>query len=150
MGGVKPEDAIFESVRVSYKRGVRRTDLVADRYLILALVVGVALVLNGIWWGWVECCWNPDQMALRPLIGTGGGYLEPVDFLKPPFHTYLNFFLSVLPIRFAERLVKFLTGTDPNFGPIVLWWSRLIQVSLFMGIICLSYQIVARFTSPAA
>jgi hypothetical protein len=129
---------------------MRRTDLVTDRYLILALAVGAALVLNGIWWGWVEH-WDPDQMVFKGLIGVKGrGFLEPETFLKPPFHTYLNFFLSVLPIKGAERLIEFLTGGHPNFGPIALWWSRLIQLSLFIGIIYLSYRITARFTSCAA
>lgn len=129
---------------------LRRTDFSTDRYLILALAVGAALVLNGIWWGWVED-WNPNQMVFRGLIGVEGrGFLEPEDFLKPPFHTYLNFFLSVLPIKLAERLIEFLTGRHQNLGPIILMWSRLIQLSLFIGIIYLSYRIVARFASSAA
>src|SRR5262249_16636564 len=127
---------------------MRETGVAADRYLILALALGAGLVINGIWWGWVEC-WNPDQMALRDLFGRSG-FLEPRDFLKPPFHTYLNFFLSVLPMKFAERLIEFLSGTHLNFAPIVLWWSRLIQLGLFMGIIYLSFRIVARFETSSA
>ena len=122
---------------------------VSDRHLALALAVGAALVVNGIWWGWVEE-WNPDEMALRSLLAPGRGFLEPGEFLKPPFHTYLNFFLSVLPIKIVERLTEVATGRAQDFAPIILYWSRLIQLALFLGIVWLSYRIVARFSTAVS
>jgi hypothetical protein len=51
--------------------------------------------------GWVEY-WNPDLMALRGLVRQGRGFLELAGFLKPPFHTYLNFFLSVVSFKIED------------------------------------------------
>jgi hypothetical protein len=126
------------------------TRLVGQPYLALAVVLAAVLVLNGIWWGWVEE-WNPDQMVFKGLIGVKGrAFLEPETFLKPPFHTYLNFFLSKLPIRGAERTIKFFTGVQPDLAFVVLWWSRVIQLFLFVGTVLLSYRIVDRFAGSAA
>jgi len=121
-----------------------------DRYLLLALALAVALAVHGIWWGWVED-WNPDSMALRHLLTDRRHLLEPAEFLKPPFHTYLNFFLVVLPLKLLERLTQLVTGRPQDFAVGILYFSRLIQIALFMGVVWLTYRVVLRAsTSPAA
>ena len=119
----------------------------ADRYLMLALALAAAFALYGIWWGWVES-WNPDDMAFRSLFAYR--VLEPFDFQKPPFHTYVNFILSVLPFKILTVIGNAITGTTWNLGPEKLWWSRLIQISFFLGIIYLSFKVAYRFAGSAA
>jgi hypothetical protein len=67
-----------------------------DKTLLLSLVLGFGFCLYGIYWGWVET-WEPDQMAFQNLFIEGKLHFNPGSFLKPPFHTYFNYFLSVFP-----------------------------------------------------
>jgi Dolichyl-phosphate-mannose-protein mannosyltransferase len=129
--------------------GTARLLRLGDRYLLLALGLAAALVLHGIWWGWVEE-WHPDSMALRHLLTDRRHFLEPGEFLKPPFHTYLNFFLSVLPLKFLERVTQLATGRPQSFAVGMLYWSRLIQIALFMGMVWLTYRVVLRASTPLA
>ncbi len=129
--------------------GLARLLVLGDRYLLLALALAAALVLYGMWWGWVED-WHPDSMALRHLLKDGHHFLEPGGFLKPPFHTYLNFFLSVLPFKVLEQLAQLVTGRQQNFAVGMLYWSRLIQIALFMGIVWLTYRVALRASTLLA
>jgi Dolichyl-phosphate-mannose-protein mannosyltransferase len=124
--------------------------LTADRVLVSALLIASVLVLNGIWWGWVEC-WNPDQMALLILRSPSVDMFSPPHFLKPPLYSYLNFFLSILPLKTLEKVVEALTHSTLEFEAGIIWWSRLIQLGLFLGSIAGSYYIVKRASGkPAA
>jgi 4-amino-4-deoxy-L-arabinose transferase-like glycosyltransferase len=114
-----------------------------DPLLALALLLGASLSAYGLWWGWVES-WSADEMAFRSVFWHGH-FLEPADFAKPPFHTYVNFALSVVPLKAIESIGKLLTGTDWNLKPAMLWWSRIIQIAFLLGIVYLSFKIVARF-----
>ncbi|MGZ9031443.1 MAG: ArnT family glycosyltransferase [Burkholderiaceae bacterium] len=111
-----------------------------DRYLLVALILAGLLVGHGLWWGWVEC-WNPDQMAMRPVSLP---FLAPEWFLKPPFHTYFNFFLSFVPFKAAEKALEVLTNRPQDFSVAMLWWSRLLQLSLFAAMVYCSYRIGER------
>jgi Dolichyl-phosphate-mannose-protein mannosyltransferase len=107
-----------------------------------ALILAAFLSAYGIWWGWGES-WNPDEMAFRGVFAEGR-FLEPGDYKKPPFHTYTNLVLSVGPFKLAQRAAKVLTGADLKIGPAMLYWSRVLQIMLFLGIVYLSFRIVAR------
>jgi hypothetical protein len=129
---------------------VRRSlSSMSDPILGWTIAVATLLVLNGLWWGWVES-WDPDQVALRSLIIPGYRLLEPQDFVKAPFATYFNFLLSVLPIKTLERLAEVVSGTSLNFEVAILWWSRLIHLGLFLGTIVCAYQITARASGRSA
>jgi len=106
-----------------------------DRVLGWALIFALVFSLYGIRWGRVEC-WNRDEMALRGLHG-----LRPSGYLKPPFHTYLNYFLVLKPIVHAEYLTRRLTGQRINLNEAKLLGSRLLVVGLFLGTIWLAYLI---------
>ncbi len=110
-----------------------------DPALLAICALGFVLGCYGIWWGWVEC-WNPDQMALLPVRG----FLEPTTQMKPPFHTYLNFFLVVVPVKVLGKLIRFVTGTNVDLDIAILFLSRFVQLLLFVGVIYLSYRIVRR------
>jgi 4-amino-4-deoxy-L-arabinose transferase-like glycosyltransferase len=114
---------------------------------ITALVLATVLCGYGIWWGWGES-WNPDEMAFRDVFNDGH-FLEPSDYKKPPFHTYVNFVLSAGPFKLAQRIGRW-AGVEWNVGPVMLMWSRILQVALFVGIVYLSWRIVRRYTDEAA
>ena len=113
---------------------MRRLDPILNLALILALVFS----LYGIQWGRVEC-WNRDQMALRGLHGFLR--LRPSNYLKPPFHTFLNHVLISRPIDHAEYLTKWLSGRRVNLNEARLLGSRLLVVGLFLGTIGLAFAI---------
>ncbi|UKO99497.1 ArnT family glycosyltransferase [Nostoc sp. UHCC 0870] len=114
-----------------------------DSYLIIALISGFIFCLYGIHWGRVEE-WNPDQMVFKGNLSWGEIFSSPSDFLKPPFHTYFNFILSYIPLKFIEKIFR-LSQNSLTSGSVMLIWSRIISASLFLGTIFLNFQINKRF-----
>lgn len=113
-----------------------------DRSLLAICGLGFLLGCYGIWWGWVEC-WNPDQMALVRL--RHDGLLPAPEWqLKPPFHTYLNYALVLLPFRVVRKLCWIFTGSRPDVQVLILYSSRLLQLLLFVGCVYLCYRIAQR------
>ena len=104
-----------------------------DPALIAALVLALGFSLYGIRWGRVEG-WNRDQTALRELRG-----VLPLDYQKPPLHTYLNHLLVLAPIDGAERLWKSCGGGNLALNEARLLGSRLLVVILFLGTIVCAY-----------
>jgi Dolichyl-phosphate-mannose-protein mannosyltransferase len=115
-----------------------------DCVLVIALTLGAIFALNGMWWGRVED-WHPDQVALRKLVGPDKMLFEPPNFLKPPFHTYLNFVLAVLPIKAFEMAFERFIDLSLNFDVIRLLWSRTLTALLFLGSIALVFRITEEF-----
>jgi len=74
---------------------VRRFGL-ADRWLLLAIVLGFALGAQGFGWGRYDCL-NVDAMAFRNVFSKDRPLMHPGEFLKPPFYTYANHFLARVP-----------------------------------------------------
>ena len=113
---------------------MRKLDPVFGIALILALIFS----LYGIRWGRVEC-WNRDEMALRSLHGELR--LRPNEYLKPPFHTILNYYVVLRPIERAEYLYKRLSRHKVIFNEVRLLDSRLLVVAMFLGTIALAFAI---------
>ena len=77
----------------------------------LALLLGLALGLQGFAWGRYDCL-NADRMAFRGIFPKDGPAFQPSDYLKPPFYTYLNHFLARVP---ADRITgAFLFWMQPH------------------------------------
>jgi hypothetical protein len=112
-----------------------------DKTLLLSLLLGLIFSVYGIHWGRVED-WNSDQMAFRPIFQEGKLPFTPDTFYKPPFHTYFNFALSEVPF-YAIRKVLHLSRE--SIFPLMLLWSRMLVVFLFMGSIYLVFKITQRF-----
>ena len=108
--------------------------LAVDKVLLAALAAAFLLCLNGITSRYL----HPDQMAFVPLFQEGKWPFNPGWFEKPPFHTYLNYFLTLLPVSLLDRLL--------NLPPDALellqrLWSKVLTAALFLGAIGLLFKI---------
>src|SRR5436190_22656637 len=110
-----------------------------DPLLVGALSLAFLFCLQGITWGRVEC-WNPDQIALRGLRA-----LRPANYLKPPFHTYLNHAFVVWPVNAVLRIARVPTERTKIANSAKLVGSRLLTTALYLGTVALAYNIGCRF-----
>jgi hypothetical protein len=110
-----------------------------DLYLVSALILALIFSVYGITWGRVES-WNPDNMVYR-LDFVEQGSLHPGAFQKPPFHTYLSYFLvryPVLKLAAAVHLPRY------RYLSLELISSRLLTVLFLLGILVLIFVITRR------
>ena len=105
--------------------------------LIASVLMGFIFCIHGIEWGTVET-WHPDQMAVGKLIHDGRITLAPENFLKPPFHTYFNFFFSSLPIHAIGNAFE-LPQDSLKTAELIL--SRMLTALFFLGAIVLVFCI---------
>lgn len=112
-----------------------------DKLLIFIILISFFFSVQGINWGQTES-WNPDQMAFRKLFHKGELLFNPKYFLKPPFHSYFNYFLSILPV---QKISKILELTHYTTQATTLIWSRLLTVFLFLGSTVIIYAIIKKF-----
>lgn len=104
-----------------------------DPVFLVALALAIGFGCYGITWGRVED-WNRDQMALRELRG-----VLPLDYQKPPLHTYLNHLLVLAPIGGIEHVSAFLGSENFHSNEVRLLGSRLLVIMLFLGTISSAY-----------
>ena len=90
---------------------------------------------------------HPDQMAFHSLFKPGLAPFNPGWFEKPPFHTYFNYFLSVLPVTGIAALFDLPETTIATWQETV---SKCLQVVLFAGAVLMFHRIVARVARPSA
>jgi hypothetical protein len=109
-----------------------------DPLLVAALSLAFLFCLQGITWGRVEC-WNRSQIALQSLRA-----LRPGNYLKPPFHTYLNHVFVVWPITGALKIAQVPTERMKIANSAKLIGSRLVTIALFLGTIALAYSFSRR------
>src|SRR5438093_4690731 len=100
-----------------------------DPLLVAALSLAFLFCLQGITWGRVEC-WNRSQIALRGLRA-----LRPSDYMKPPFHTYLNHLLVVWPVTGVMKIAQVPTERMKIANSAKLIGSRLVTIALYLGTI---------------
>jgi hypothetical protein len=119
----------FVSESAGQSRKIRRV----DPLLIAALSLAFLFCLHGITWGRVEC-WNRSAIAMRGLRA-----LRPADYMKPPFHTYLNHVLVVWPIDAVMKIAQVQKERMKIANPAKLIGSRLLTIALYLGAIALAY-----------
>lgn len=111
-----------------------RTFFLLDKVLYLSLAVALTFCVSGISYKYM----HPDQMAFRPLFLEGKLPFNPGWFHKPPFHTYFNYFLSVAPISFIEKIC----GLAPeSLEGLKILWSKILTYCLFLGSVILVFKI---------
>jgi len=104
-----------------------------DPLLVAALSLAFLFCLQGITWGRVED-WNRSSIALRGLRA-----LRPSDYMKPPFHTYVNHVFVVWPITAALKIAQVPTERMKIANSAKLIGSRLVTIALYLGTIALAY-----------
>src|SRR6266704_3274371 len=70
--------------------------------------------------------------------------LRPSDYMKPPFHTFLNHVLVVWPITGALKIAQVPTERMKIGDAAKLIGSRLVTTALFLGTIALAYSFSLR------
>lgn len=105
-----------------------------DPLLVAALSLAFLFCLQGITWGRVEC-WNRSQIAMRGLRA-----LRPSDYMKPPFHTYLNHLLVVWPVTGVMKIAQVPTERMKIADSAKLIGSRLVTIALYLGTIAFAYS----------
>ena len=113
---------------------LKQTILGIDKILLTALLLGFVLSLYGITVKYN----NPDQMAFLPLFLEGKPPFNPGWFDKPPFHTYFNYFLSVLPLSSLGKAFGFSMQTEEILKTV---WSRLLTKFMLVIAIGLLYYV---------
>lgn len=117
-----------------------------DRFLLASLLLALGFCVHGMHWGVVET-WHADQLVYRELLDPDKLPLEPPDFLKPPFHTYLSFFLVRAPVFVIADVL----GVSDHARRIVeLIGARLLTAVLFLGQVVLVYVVSRRFFGRTA
>lgn len=118
--------------------------LIKDKFLFLILLLSFLLSIYGINWGRAED-WNPDQRVFNIIYPSNildfKGY-NPGWFLKPPFHTYFNYLLSVWPINFWGSILGISFSTIQK---ITLIWSRTLTIFLFISSTVVIYRIIKKW-----
>jgi Dolichyl-phosphate-mannose-protein mannosyltransferase len=115
------------------KQAIQRT----DKILLVSLLLCFVLSLYGITVKYN----NPDQMAFQPLFLPGKLPFNPGWFDKPPFHTYFNYFFSVLPISSLSKAFDFSMEME---GILKTIWSRLLTKFMLLMAIGLLYHIARK------
>lgn len=110
-----------------------------DLILILTLFLALVLCLHGIKWGRVES-WNPDNMVYQTDFTEEGSY-QPGSFQKPPFHTYLSYFLVRIPARSMSGRLGL---PDHVHFSLELLMARMLTVLFFLGSLILIFLITKR------
>jgi len=130
---VNPNDIFAVRIRGAIEK-IHRVDPV----LIAALSLAFVFCLHGITWGRVEC-WNLSGIALRPLR-----VLRPSDYMKPPFHTYVNHVLMVWPIDGLMGIAQVPKERMKIANSAKLIGSRFVTLALYLGTITLAYNFSRR------
>jgi hypothetical protein len=116
-----------------------------DWVLAVALCVGLLFSVYGMTWGSGQS-WHPDEMAFRGLFSAKTLPFEPMSFNRPPFYTYFNYFLSVLPFDLLQQTASKLVGSPVNLGIVRLYWSSVPHhPSLFWTVCCPQPCFIGRY-----
>jgi len=116
---------------------MRRRAATTDRMLVTALAITFLLCLYGV----TVRQLHPDAMAFLPLFTPGKPPFDPGWFEKPPFYTYCNYFLAVLPLSIAARALH--VPADVAMTARIVW-SRILVSCLLLGSAGLVFAIVRR------
>lgn len=121
-----------------------RTVAGTDRWLLGAIAAGVFFGAQGLNWGRYDCL-NLDRMAFKNVMSSSRGPFEPGSFRKPPFYTYVNFFLARWPAEFVGRNL-FWTSIEfrKEFRLIARTiLARIVNLAMFAALVVFVYQVAA-------
>ena len=122
-----------------------------DRWLILALVLGLILGVQGFTWGRYDCL-NKDKMAFQNIFAKNRLPFQPSRYVKPPFYTYACHFAARVPAMTISSL--FFWKKSPEryaiFLKIRLWLARTLNLCMFACCTIAIFIIAREFFSKSA
>jgi hypothetical protein len=103
-----------------------------DKILILSLVLGFCVGVQGFNWGRYDCL-NLDKMAFQSLFDKNRLPFQPAKYVKPPFYTYLNHFLARIPAMTVSSLFFWKKSHERYeiFLVVRTWISRTLNLAMF-------------------
>ena len=124
---------------------------VLDRWLLLAVVLGFAMGVQGFGWGRYDCL-NVDAMAFRNIFSKSRPPMHPGEFLKPPFYTYVNHFAARLPATALSGAVFWKDKKERNelYFQLRLLLARSLNLALFAGTVAAVFAVVRMYFGTAS
>ena len=122
-----------------------------DKWLLLAVVLGLGLGVQGLGWGRYDCL-NVDAMAFRNVFAKDRPLMHPGEFLKPPFYTYANHFVARVPAMVITGAM-FWEGKKEhaeNFFRLRLLLARLLNLALFAATVAMIFLVVRKYFDPVS
>jgi hypothetical protein len=109
-----------------------------DSWLAVALLLGVALGVQGFTWGTYDCL-NLDRMALKDMVAKQRPPLHPGSFYKPPLYTCMNHFLARVPAQTIASNLVWLPKAErfDLYLKLRLVLARFWNLALFAGCVVL-------------
>ena len=130
--------------------GARRLGLL-DRWLLLAVVLGFALGVQGLGWGRYDCL-NVDAMAFRTIFSKDRPPMRPNEFLKPPFYTYVNQIVARVPASAVSSLAFWKSDKERTeiYFRSRLFLARVLNLALFAGTVAMVFAVVRTYFGLAS
>jgi hypothetical protein len=103
-----------------------------DKILILSLVIGVLVGVQGFTWGRYDCL-NLDKMAFQSVFDKNRLPFQPARYVKPPFYTYLNHFVARIPAMTVSSLFFWKKSHERYeiFLVVRTWIARTLNLIMF-------------------
>ncbi len=122
-----------------------------DRWLLLAVVLGFGLGVQGLGWGRYDCL-NVDAMAFRTIFAKNRPPLHPGEFLKPPFYTYVNHLVARLPATALSGAVFWKGQKERNelYFQLRLFLARSLNLVLFAATVVMVFWVVRMYFDVAS
>lgn len=123
----------------------------ADKWLLLAIVLGIVLGAQGMGWGRYDCL-NVDAMAFRNVFAKDRPPLHPGEFLKPPFYTYVNHFAARLPATAVSAAFFWKSNKERSdiYFRLRLILARTLNLLLFASLVTMVFAAVRMYFDMAA
>ncbi len=122
-----------------------------DKWLLLAVVLGFGLGVQGLGWGRYDCL-NVDAMAFRNIFAKSRPPMHPGEFLKPPFYTYVNHFAARLPAMAISGSLFWKGQKERNelYFQLRLFLARSLNLALFAATVVMVYWVVRMYFDAAS
>lgn len=122
-----------------------------DRWLLLAVVLGFGLGVQGLGWGRYDCL-NVDAMAFRNIFSKNRPPMHPGEFLKPPFYTYVNHFAARLPAMAISGSLFWKEKKERNelYFQLRLFLARSLNLVLFAATVVMVFWVVRMYFDAAS
>lgn len=103
-----------------------------DKILILSLVLGFCVGVQGFTWGRYDCL-NLDKMAFQSVFDKNRLPFQPARYVKPPFYTYLNHFVARIPAMTVSSMFFWKKSHERYeiFLVVRTWIARALNLAMF-------------------